>query len=158
VFCPSRFCSPAGERAAYRGLVLLRYSRRQLLANAAIAASRVASLGLSTAERCLGLLGKNAIGGGVLGLAWPRYFFDLTLTNGDAVADEVGEEFDLVEAARGHALAVAGELSRTQLGRPQGGEPPRGIPLQGGAPLGETQQSGPQRGAPRRGAPQRGGP
>ena len=40
----------------------------------------------------------------------PRYFFDLT--NGDSVADEVGEEFDRVEAARGHALTVARELSR----------------------------------------------
>ncbi len=43
----------------------------------------------------------------------PRYFFDLT--NGDSVADEVGEEFDLVEAARGHAMTVARELSRNQL-------------------------------------------
>jgi hypothetical protein len=30
-------------------------------------------------------------------------------------ADEVGEEFDLVEAARGHAMAVARELSRNRL-------------------------------------------
>jgi hypothetical protein len=46
----------------------------------------------------------------------PRYFFDLT--NGNSiVADEVGEEFDLVEAARGHAMAVARELSRSQLSR-----------------------------------------
>jgi hypothetical protein len=44
----------------------------------------------------------------------PRYFFDLT-NNGDSVADEVGEEFDLVEAARGHAMTVARELSRNQL-------------------------------------------
>jgi hypothetical protein len=43
----------------------------------------------------------------------PRYFFNLT--NGDSVADEVGEDFDRVEAARGHAMAVARELSRTQL-------------------------------------------
>ena len=43
----------------------------------------------------------------------PRYFFDLT--NGDSVTDEVGEEFDLVEAARGHAMAVARELSRNRL-------------------------------------------
>jgi hypothetical protein len=42
-----------------------------------------------------------------------RYFFDLT--NGDSVADEVGEDFDGVEAARGHAMAVARELSRNQL-------------------------------------------
>ena len=43
----------------------------------------------------------------------PRYFFDLT--NGDCVTDEVGEEFDLVEAARGHAMTVARELSRNRL-------------------------------------------
>jgi uncharacterized protein DUF6894 len=43
----------------------------------------------------------------------PRYFFDLT--NGDSVTDELGEEFDLVEAARGHAMAVARELSRNRL-------------------------------------------
>jgi uncharacterized protein DUF6894 len=42
-----------------------------------------------------------------------RYFFDLT--NGDSVADEVREEFDRVEAARGHAMAVARELSRNRL-------------------------------------------
>jgi len=34
------------------------------------------------------------------------------MTNGDSVADEVGEEFDRVEAARWHAMAVARELSR----------------------------------------------
>ncbi len=44
----------------------------------------------------------------------PRYFFDLT-NNGDSVTDEVGEEFDLVEAARGHAVAMARELSRNRL-------------------------------------------
>ena len=44
----------------------------------------------------------------------PRYFFNLT-NNGDSVADEVGEEFDHVEAARGHAMVVVRELSR---GRP----------------------------------------
>jgi hypothetical protein len=43
----------------------------------------------------------------------PRYFF--VLTNGNRVADEVGEEFDGVEAARGHALTVARELSRGRL-------------------------------------------
>jgi uncharacterized protein DUF6894 len=42
----------------------------------------------------------------------PRYFFDLT--NGDSVPDEVGEEFDLVEAARGHAVGIARELSRNR--------------------------------------------
>jgi hypothetical protein len=43
----------------------------------------------------------------------PRYFFNLT--NGDTVADDVGEEFARAEAARAHARAVAGELSRNQL-------------------------------------------
>jgi hypothetical protein len=41
-----------------------------------------------------------------------HYFFNLT--NGDSVADEVGEDFDRVEAARGHAMAVARELSHNQ--------------------------------------------
>jgi Domain of unknown function (DUF6894) len=45
----------------------------------------------------------------------PRYFFDLT--NGDRVADDVGEEFDRVEAAQGHATTVARELSRGRLPR-----------------------------------------
>ena len=39
----------------------------------------------------------------------PRYFFHLT--TGETLATEVGEEFDLVEAARGHAITVARELS-----------------------------------------------
>jgi hypothetical protein len=43
----------------------------------------------------------------VLGMA--RYFFHLT--NGDNLADEVGEEFDCVEAAQRHAMAMARELS-----------------------------------------------
>ena len=43
----------------------------------------------------------------------PRYFFDVT--NGSTLADEVGGEFELVEAARGHAMAVARELSRHHL-------------------------------------------
>jgi Domain of unknown function (DUF6894) len=38
-----------------------------------------------------------------------RYFFHLT--NGDKLADEVGEEFDSVEAAQRHAMAMARELS-----------------------------------------------
>ena len=45
----------------------------------------------------------------------PRYFFNLT--NGDCVADDIGEEFDGVEAARGHAMAVARELARGRLPR-----------------------------------------
>jgi hypothetical protein len=40
----------------------------------------------------------------------PRYFFHVT--NGDMIPDEFGEEFDLVEEARGHALTVARELTR----------------------------------------------
>jgi hypothetical protein len=43
----------------------------------------------------------------------PRYFFHVT--NGNTLADEEGEEFGLVEAARGHARAVARELSRNHL-------------------------------------------
>ena len=43
----------------------------------------------------------------------PRYFFNLT--NGDSVVDEIGEEFDGVEAAQGHAMTVARELSRDRL-------------------------------------------
>jgi hypothetical protein len=42
-----------------------------------------------------------------------RYFFNLT--NGHSLADEVGEEFDRVEEARGHATAVARELSHNRL-------------------------------------------
>jgi len=42
-----------------------------------------------------------------------RNFFNLT--NGNSVADEVGEAFDRVEAARGHAIEVARELSRHRL-------------------------------------------
>jgi Domain of unknown function (DUF6894) len=45
----------------------------------------------------------------------PRYFFALTDQDSLSLADdEVGEEFDRVEAARGHAMAVARELSRNQ--------------------------------------------
>jgi hypothetical protein len=43
----------------------------------------------------------------------PRYFFHVT--NGDILADDVGEEFDLVEEARGHALSIAQELSRPRV-------------------------------------------
>jgi hypothetical protein len=38
-----------------------------------------------------------------------RYFFHLT--NGDSLADEVGEEFEFAEAAQRHAMAMARELS-----------------------------------------------
>jgi hypothetical protein len=45
----------------------------------------------------------------------PRYFFALTDKDSLSLADdEIGEEFDLVEAARGHAVAVARELSRNE--------------------------------------------
>jgi hypothetical protein len=41
----------------------------------------------------------------------PRYFFHLA-TGDKTLVDELGEEFDLVEEARGHAITVARELSR----------------------------------------------
>jgi hypothetical protein len=45
----------------------------------------------------------------------PRYFFDLTDGALSLADDEVGEELDHMEAARGHAMAVARELSRNRL-------------------------------------------
>jgi hypothetical protein len=45
----------------------------------------------------------------------PRYFFHVISSNGDSLADEDGEEFGQVEAAREHAIAVARELSREGL-------------------------------------------
>jgi hypothetical protein len=45
----------------------------------------------------------------------PCYFFDLTDGDLSLADDEVGEELDHVEAARGHAMAVARELSRNRL-------------------------------------------
>jgi hypothetical protein len=45
----------------------------------------------------------------------PRYYFDLTDGDLDLAGDEVGEEFDHVQAARRHAMAVARELSRNRL-------------------------------------------
>jgi hypothetical protein len=45
----------------------------------------------------------------------PRYFFALTDQDSLSLADdELGEEFDRVEAARRHAMAVAHELSRNE--------------------------------------------
>jgi uncharacterized protein DUF6894 len=45
----------------------------------------------------------------------PRYFFALTDEDSLSLADdEVGEEFDRVEAARRYAMAVAHELSRNE--------------------------------------------
>jgi hypothetical protein len=44
----------------------------------------------------------------------PRYYFALTDGDRSLADDEIGEEFDLVQAARGHAVAVARELSRNQ--------------------------------------------
>jgi Domain of unknown function (DUF6894) len=44
----------------------------------------------------------------------PRYFFALTDGDLSLAVDEVGEQLDHVEAARGHARAVARELSRHQ--------------------------------------------
>jgi hypothetical protein len=43
-----------------------------------------------------------------------RYFFHLTEGDAVVVTDDVGEEFELVEAARGHALRVARELMRNR--------------------------------------------
>jgi uncharacterized protein DUF6894 len=51
----------------------------------------------------------------------PRYYFALTDGNLSLADDEIGEEFDLVEAARGHAVAVAWELSRNQQSQALGG-------------------------------------
>jgi hypothetical protein len=45
----------------------------------------------------------------------PRYFFALTDQDSLSLADdELGEEFDRVEAARQHAMAGAHELSRNE--------------------------------------------
>jgi CRP-like cAMP-binding protein len=44
----------------------------------------------------------------------PRYYFALSDGDLSLADDEVGEEFDRVEAAREHAMAVARELSRHQ--------------------------------------------
>jgi Domain of unknown function (DUF6894) len=43
-----------------------------------------------------------------------RYFFHVTNGN-TTIPDDLGEDFDVVAAARGHALAVARELSRNGL-------------------------------------------
>jgi hypothetical protein len=51
----------------------------------------------------------------------PRYYFALTDGDLSLADDEIGEEFDLVEAARGHAVAVARELSRNQRSQALGG-------------------------------------
>jgi hypothetical protein len=40
----------------------------------------------------------------------PQYFFHLT--NGNPLEDILGESFDLVAEARGHAVKVAHELAR----------------------------------------------
>jgi uncharacterized protein DUF6894 len=45
----------------------------------------------------------------------PRYFFHLTEGHSLSVADEAGEEFDGMEAARLHAKTVAGKLARGRL-------------------------------------------
>jgi Domain of unknown function (DUF6894) len=42
-----------------------------------------------------------------------RYFFHVT--KGDVVVEDEEQEFELVEAARGHAFAVSRELSRDGL-------------------------------------------
>jgi hypothetical protein len=58
---------------------------------------------------------RNVIARAPLDSRMSRYFFHLT--NGETLADEAGEEFGLVEEARGHALGVARELSRNGLPR-----------------------------------------
>jgi hypothetical protein len=42
----------------------------------------------------------------------PRYFFNIISGNSAPIPNDVGEDFDLVEAAREHARAVACELQR----------------------------------------------
>jgi hypothetical protein len=54
---------------------------------------------------------KERNGRGGVRSVWPAIF---DLTNGASISDEVGEEFDLVEEARGHALRVARELCRNR--------------------------------------------
>jgi hypothetical protein len=61
----------------------------------------------------------------------PRYFFNIVSDNGTPIPDDLGENFDLVEAAREHAQAVACELER---GRPD--------PFPGGASVEVTDDSG----------------
>jgi hypothetical protein len=64
-------------------------------------------------EKIVGLPTEERDWGRRCWLCMPRYFFHLT--NGDSVADEVGEEFDVVEAARAHAIAVVRELSGNRM-------------------------------------------
>ena len=42
----------------------------------------------------------------------PRYFFNIVSGTSARTSDDMGEDFDLVEAAREHARAVACELQR----------------------------------------------
>jgi hypothetical protein len=46
--------------------------------------------------------------------AMARYFFHLTDADAVIVADDLGEDFELEEAARGHAVTVARELMRNR--------------------------------------------
>ena len=49
----------------------------------------------------------------------PRYYFALTDGDLSLADDEIGEEFDLVEAARGHDVAVAREIvAKPTIARP----------------------------------------
>jgi hypothetical protein len=43
----------------------------------------------------------------------PRFFFYLA-TSGDVIQDDVGDEFELIQEARGFALRVAAELARNR--------------------------------------------
>jgi len=61
----------------------------------------------------------------------PIYFFNIVSGNDAPIPDDIGEDFDLVEAAREHAQAVACELERG-----------RADPFPGGASVEVTDDSG----------------
>ena len=42
----------------------------------------------------------------------PHYVFELVADSGDVLNGDDGEEFQLIEEARGHALQVASELAK----------------------------------------------
>jgi hypothetical protein len=72
------------------------------------------SVGHDAPSRCVVAKSRLVARSDASGRRWcwasmARYFFHLT--NGDNLADEVGEEFDFVEAAQRHAMAMARELS-----------------------------------------------
>jgi hypothetical protein len=72
------------------------------------------SVGHDAPSRCVVAKSRLVVRSDASGRWWcwasmARYFFHLT--NGDNLADEVGEEFECVEAAQRHAMAMARELS-----------------------------------------------